>query len=191
MIWPIGGIFFFKSIMARPDKRKFWSIVWYSTSVQNWELIGLNIFFFFLVSTWRASLSDGNSWQDTSSSLIPSADVPRKIIFLFLMGRGVVYQNTCTLESGFYDSRSSKAFVSSQRGSWLLVNSIWPVLPPYHPTSFSREHLVPQIESTIVEGRALAQEIWKHNALAPFDNIRSLSACGPFGGFFFLLYAAF
>lgn len=57
--------------------------------------------------------------------------------------------------------------------------------PPYHPTSFSREHLAPQIESSIVEGKVLIQEILKHNALAPFDNTRSLSACGPFGGFFF------
>lgn len=110
---PQQGFFFFKSNMPGSDKRKFWSTVWYSTWVQNWELIGLNMlcccFFFFLLSAWRASLSDGNRWWDTSFSLIPSADVPRKIIFLFLMGRSLGYQNTFTLESGFQESRLSKA----------------------------------------------------------------------------------
>lgn len=109
MIWPTGRTLF-KSSMPGSYKRKFWSTVWYSTWVQKWELIGLNMLFFFsLVSAWRASLSDGNRWWDTSFSLIPSADVPRKIIFLFLMGRSLGYQNTCTLESGFQESRLSKA----------------------------------------------------------------------------------
>lgn len=56
------------------------------------------------------------------------------------------------------------------------------------PTSFPREHRVPQIESAIVDHGVLIQENVKQNAQVPFDNTRSLSACWPFGLFFFFLF---
>lgn len=55
----------------------------------------------------------------------------------------------------------------------------------------SQRTLSPQTESTIVDHRVLIQENLKQNAQAPFDNTRSLPACGPFGEVFFFFFLLF